>query len=46
MIKIIIKIFCFIGIHDLDDCDDCELFTDISIMKKCVHCGKIKDDIL
>ena len=41
MLKILKKLICFIGFHDLDDYDECEPINNVAIMKKCKRCGKI-----
>lgn len=43
--KVIIrKILCFFGFHHNEDCDECEPLSNISIMVKCIHCGKISEE--
>jgi len=40
--KFLIKAACFLGFHDLEDCDDCEGNV-LYITMKCTRCGKIKN---
>ena len=35
---------CFFGLHDLEDCDECENVHISSIMMKCKRCGKIMEE--
>ena len=39
--NILRKILCFLGLHNYEDCDECEVLQPIDIMRKCIYCGKI-----
>ena len=40
--KFLIRTACFLGFHDLEDCDDCEGNV-LYITTRCTRCGKIKN---
>jgi hypothetical protein len=43
MMHLLVKLACFLGFHDWEDCDECESTSDYAIMQKCINCNKIRE---